>query len=431
MQKKILIITYYWPPAGGSGVQRWLKFSKYLREFGWEPIIYTPQNPEISIVDNSLIHNLPSNIKVIKRRVFEPYKFFRLLTGEKGNMGVGFTSADGGNKGVLGRFSLWLRANYFIPDARMFWIKPSVRFLCQYLKENPVDVVISTGPPHSMHLIALGLKQKLGIKWVADFRDPWTNIDYISELPLTRRSLAEHQRLERKVVSNCDAVVVVSSQMKAEFESIRPNGIHLVTNGFDGEDFPTLSKELDPEFTLTHVGSIPQSRNCQLLWHAIKLKVDSDPDFAGKLKIQLVGSVDRSVSVSIDQYGLSHFCKFTGYLSHNQSVELMQRSQVLLLLVNNSPNAKGILTGKVFEYLAAGRPILAIGPLEGDVDKLLRETKAGVIANFFSIEDIGLKLDEMWNCYRRGFPEYSNVNPEAYSRKNLTKQLANILDSLV
>lgn len=430
MPKRLLIITYYWPPAGGSGVQRWLKFAKYLRQFGWEPVIYTPQNPEVVLLDETMHAEIPIGVEVLKRNIFEPYKVFRLFTRQKGKIGVGFTSEEGKSKGVLGRIALWVRANLFVPDARMFWIRPSIRFLAKYLKEHPVDAIVSTGPPHSMHLIALGLKQKLGVKWVADFRDPWTNIDYFNDLPLSARALKKHRKLEHDVLKSADEVVVVGSQMQDEYERLSNRKIKVITNGFDEADFPTQSIEPDQFFTITHVGTIPPSRNCEFLWQAMNSLISSDKAFASKLRIQLVGTIDKSVRDEIEKYGLTDYCTFFGYVNHITSVKLMQRSQVLLILVNNTPNAKGILTGKIFEYLAAKRPILAIGPLGGDVDNLLKETKAGVTANISSIDDITTKLTWLWAEYEQGFPFLHNIDNTTYSRRNLTGKFVEILDNL-
>jgi hypothetical protein len=431
MPKRALIITYYWPPSGGSGVQRWLKFCKYLTEFGWEPVIYTPSNPEVSVLDVSLVKDLPNNLEVIKSKIFEPYSIFRLVTGKRSNMGVGFTSPHKSKNGLINRISLWLRANLFIPDARMLWIKPSVRYLTRYLSASPVDVVITTGPPHSMHLIGLDLKKRLGVKWLADFRDPWTNIDYFGELPLTKCSLKKHQALEQEVICNADKVVVVSTQMQKEFTKFRTQGVELITNGYDEDDFPEIENYvIDSAFTITHIGSIPPNRNNKYLWQAISNLVNADSDFAAKLKIQLVGSVDSSVIDQIDQVGLSSHCQMLGYLNHTDSIRLMQRSQVLLLLINQSPNAKGILTGKVFEYLAAKRPILAIGPTDSDVQRLLQETQSGELASFDSLEHITSIVRNIWISYLKGFQNFNSQSVESYSRRGLTRKMVDILSQI-
>nr|HPI71390.1 glycosyltransferase [Tenuifilaceae bacterium] len=253
--QKVLIVTYYWPPSGGSGVQRWLKFIKYLRKFGIEPVVYTPKNPDISLFDTSLHKDIPDNLTVLQRRIFEPYALFRLFARRKTNFGVGFTSIEGHTPNRFTRLSIWIRGNCFIPDPRVLWIKPSIRFLKKYICKNGIEAIVTTGPPHSMHLIGMALKKKLNIAWVADFRDPWTNIDFIDNLKLNSRSLAKHLHLEKQVVESADCVVVVSPQMKKDFEGYNPKQVEVITNGFDADDFPKNVQKRDEQFTITHVGT--------------------------------------------------------------------------------------------------------------------------------------------------------------------------------
>jgi hypothetical protein len=219
--KKVLIITYYWPPSGGAGVQRWLKFVKYLREFGWEPIVYTPENPEAPATDTSLLKDIPANITVIKQPIWEPYNLYKGFIGQKKEekINAGFLS-EKKKPGLAEKIAVWIRGNWFIPDARRFWIKPSVKFLSEHLRGNPVDVIVSTGPPHSMHLIALKLKKKLNIPWLADFRDPWTTIDFYDKLMLTKSSDKKHKGLELEVLKNADKVVTVSWNWSKDFKKI-------------------------------------------------------------------------------------------------------------------------------------------------------------------------------------------------------------------
>ncbi len=197
--KKVLIITYYWPPAGGSGVQRWLKFVKYFRDFGIEPIVYTVENAKYPIIDNTLEKDIPENVEILKQPIWEPNNLFSVF-GKKKSESAGFLNQ---NPSFFGKVLQYIRANYFIPDARKFWVIPSVTYLKKYLSEYKVDVVITTGPPHSTHLIGLRLKELTGIKWIADFRDPWTEIDYFHQLPLTKKSIRKHQALEENVLKKC------------------------------------------------------------------------------------------------------------------------------------------------------------------------------------------------------------------------------------
>ncbi len=427
--KKVLIITYYWPPAGSSGVQRWLKFVKYIRNFGWEPVVFTSKNPEVQSYDNTLIKDIPENLTVIQREVIEPYRLFRFFTGRKSNMGVGFASSEM-KQSLVQSLSVWIRGNLFIPDPRILWVKPSVRFLKKYNKENQIDLIVTTGPPHSIHLIGLALKEQLDVKWIADFRDPWTNIDYFEELKLGKRARRKHHFLEKRVVETADAVVVVSKAMVNDFKLCNPQRIEVITNGFDEDDFPTEDITLDKNFTVTHIGSIPPNRNCPNLWKAIRLMTDRNEEFRKKLAIQLVGNVDTTVLNEIDANGLKEYCYLTGYLPHIKSLEIMRSSQVLLLLVNNSPNAEGILTGKLFEYFAAKRPILAIGPKGGELQHLITKTNTGYLAQSSNLDEIISAIEQLWSEYLKGFPNFSSKGTQTFSRKNLTKEMAKLMDDL-
>jgi len=431
--RKVLIITYYWPPSGGAGVQRWLKFSKYLREFGWEPIIYTPKNPEAPAQDFSLSEEIPEGIQIIKTPIWEPYGYYKKLVGmKKGeNVNAGFLS-EKKKPGIAEGFSTWIRGNFFIPDARKFWIKPSVKFLIEYLRNNPVDTIVSTGPPHSTHMIALGIKSKLNIPWLADFRDPWTGIDFYHQLKLSRWADRIHHKMEKRVLDCADAITVVSSQMKRDFHLSTENRISVITNGYDSEDIQYAPIELKKnKFSITHIGSIPPSRNPSHFWHELAQKVREDRSFASVLEIKLVGKVDHSVIQSLEENGLKEFLIKTEYLPHKDVIIEMQNSQVLLLLINNTPNAKGILTGKIFEYFAAQRPILCIGPVDGDAAELLTVANSGPVVGFNDSKSLQKAITRMYNDYKDDVLFVPDNSYQKFSRKALTGSLAKILDGLI
>ena len=230
--KRALIIAYYWPPAGGPGVQRWLKFVTYFKQFGIEPVVYVPENPNYPLIDESLIDQVPSDIEILKYPIREPYGWARVISSKRTKrISSGIITER--KPSFKERFMLWVRGNFFIPDARVGWVKPSVRFLKNYLAENPVDVIITTGPPHSMHLIGRQLKQEFGIQWMTDFRDPWTTIHYHKSLRLSKSSEKKHKRLEAAVLSECDHIIVTSPTTKREFEEITRVPIQVITNGYD------------------------------------------------------------------------------------------------------------------------------------------------------------------------------------------------------
>ena len=425
--KKVLIITYYWPPSGGAGVQRWLKFAKYLSDFGWEPIIYTVENGEYPVLDYDLLDEVPKGITVLKTPIWEPYSIYKKFTGRKkeDKINSGFLS-EKKNPKLLDKLSIWIRGNLFIPDARKFWIKPSVNFLTNYLIDNPVDIVVSSGPPHSSHIIALKLKEKNKLPWLADFRDPWTNIDYYKELLLSKKSDLKHKKLENIVLNKADKVITIGKSLSEELKALGANNIDVIENGFDPDDFQSNEYiSLDKKFSIAHIGSFTPSRNHIIFWQAIKELIDENSNFSKELKLQLVGKVDYSVKMNIEKYGLEKHVNYIGYVPHGEVIEYQKKANLLLLMINNTPNAKGIITGKVFEYIASKRPILVVGPEDGDLSTIINTTKSGIVCGFDDVKKLKLTLLRLYNNEINFEP-----NPAAYSRKSLTKKLSEILNQL-
>ncbi len=430
--KKALIISYYWPPSGGAGVQRWLKFVKYLRDFGWEPVLFCPENPEYPETDNSLFKDVPPGLEMIKFPIWEPYLAYKKLLGQKKEekINAAFLSEKKKNK-ILEDFSIWIRGNFFIPDARKFWIRPSVRFLSQYLKNQPVQVIISTGPPHSTHMIAMPLAAQFGLPWLADFRDPWTNIDFYKDLKLTGWADKKHHRLELEVLEKADVVSVISKTMAEDFCKIHKRSYKVITNGFDSDDAGLLPLDLDKKFSIAHIGTLVNTRNPITLWDALKSLLSDHPDLADDLEIKLVGKVDFTVIQSLDDFGLSRFIRRIDYMPHNEVVKCQRQSQVLLLIINNTPNSKMILTGKFFEYMAAQRPILCLGPVDGDAAFILNETRAGLLAGFGDVEKMKQHVLRLYRDFKNGTLTIESREIDQFSRRELTRQLSGILDGLI
>ncbi len=433
--KRVLIITYYWPPSGGSGVQRWLKMSKYLPENGWQPVIYTTEDAEYPIIDPSLEKDVVPEVEVIRRPIIEPYSLYKKFLGIKKEETVkmGFIEEKEKKEGWKTRLSLWIRGNLFIPDARRWWVKPSVKYLKNYLKEHPVDAIISTGPPHSMHLIAMKLKEALGIPWVADFRDPWTEIDYYNDLHLTRCSDRKHHRLEREVLSKADKVVTVAPDGARRLGKIGNRNVRVVYNGFDRDDDAQTPISLPESFTITYLGVLSKIQNPKNLWQVLGELIKEDEKFNKDLKINIIGQIDNSVAQSIEEQGLSQHVTYSPYIPHDQ-VSAVHRSSTLLLLLlmpDSEPRAKGLLTGKLFEYLASGRPILCIGPEDGDAARILKETQAGITVRF---EDKEKMKETVKNLYQQHLDHtlscHTNDNIEQYSRKAQTEGYVKIMNQL-
>lgn len=436
-QKKILIITYYWPPAGGPGVQRWLKFAKYLPDFGWKPVIYTPENPSYPLLDESLLKDVPENLEIVKTKIWEPYQLAEKLNKSNKKFKAGQFDV-GKNQSWKSKLSIWIRGNFFIPDARVFWVKPSVKFLEQYLKEQKIDVVVTSGPPHSLHLIGLDLKKKLPhIKWIADFRDPWTEISYYKHLKLTKSSDKKHRQLESDVFKNADITLATSYTDAENFRQHGANAI-CITNGFDENDADKIippenekSQTHQQNFTLSYIGVLEQLRNPENLWKALDELVTTRTDFAEKFILKFAGRVDDKILSSLENSGLKGHIRNLGYLSHDKAIEEMSKSN--LLLITNFPNqsSKGIIPGKIFEYLASGKLIVSFGPDEADVSKILDETKAGKHFGYDDLEGVKAFILEKFDLWKSGNLLENNQNIEQFSRKNLTKKLAEILNQLV
>lgn len=431
--KKVLIITYYWPPTGGGGVQRWLKFVKYFRKFGIEPIIFTPENPEQPSVDESLIEEIPDNIEVIKNTIWEPYKFYKKFTGRKKSdkIQTAFLSEKKSKSSLLENISIWIRGNLFIPDARKFWIKPSVKLLQQYLSNNTVDAIISTGPPHSAHMIAYELKKKTSIPWLADFRDPWTNIDYYKDLKLGKRADQKHHKLEKLILENADAISVISPGMNREFQGIVDRDFHIIPNGYDEEDLEIKREtQNNNSFILSHIGSLTKTRTPECLFQVLGEMVNEDPEFARKLKIRNIGKLDITALESVKKCGLENHLEIIDYLPHNKVIKEQVSATMLLLLVNNTPNAKLILTGKIFEYLASERPIICIAPPDGDAASIINETNSGKVFDFKDSKNLKEYLKKSFIQFNEGKLNYKSKDIEKYSRLNLTEKMSELIKGI-
>ena len=465
--KRLLIITYYWPPTGGSGVQRWVKFSKYLPEFGWQPVVYTPENPEQLARDESLLSDIPPCAEILKKRILEPYTLWRRLAGGKSEV----NPVNAQKKSLKQRLSLWIRGNCFIPDPRIGWVRPSVRFLKRYLREHPVDAVVTTGPPHSVHLIGLRLKKALGLHWIADFRDPWTEMFYYKHLGLTAASDRRQHRLEQAVLDGADTVISVSPPVAADFRAKTKTPVVLITNGFDEEDFPvpgvageartpsgvaaerqrdvegieavepppgTQVKGVAPSIggcreatgglngrspvctgcKLVHTGLFAADGNPINLWDALAERCAADPDFRERLQIRLAGKVDTAITDAIRSRGLGPNLVELGYLPHDETVREQRAADILLLPLRQEPEYAKVLPGKIFEYLAAGRPVLGIGQEDGAAATVLRDAGAGQMFDWDKKEELLAFLDA---------PHPRTAGIDAYSRRSLTQRLTEIL----
>ena len=425
--KKILIITYYWPPSGGAGVQRWLKFSKYLPEFEWDPIVLTVDEKYASYaqLDPSLLEEISPDLRVYKTKTFEPYNFYRKLSNKKEIPYGGFSNQK--KITLFEKFSRMIRGNLFIPDPRRGWNKYAIKKALELIKSEQIQVVITSGPPQSTHLIGNRLKTITGIRWIADFRDPWTDIFYYKELYHSGLASLIDRRLEKKILSNADQIITVSEEIgKLLHNKILhcPEKIAVIPNGYDEADFEKGIAVSNEKFTITYCGTISMGYR---IGHFVDAVSQLPESVKNQIKIRFVGNVPDEILQLFDRKNLRPLIEVMGYLPHEKAVGQMKGASLLLIAIPDSPDNKGIVTGKFFEYLAANRPILAIGPLGGDVDLLIKKCTAGKIFSYEATEEMKRFIVERFEMDQKKMNSGKTTGTEKYTRRNLTKELVSYL----
>lgn len=429
--KKILIITYYWPPAGGPGVQRWLKFTKYLPEFGYEPHVYIPENPSYPILDETLAKDINSKVKIIKSKIWEPYQIAEKLNPKnKSYKGGHFEKKE--SQSFMSKVSVFIRGNFFIPDARKYWIKPSIQFLTDYIQKEQIDTIVTSGPPHSMHLIGLGLKKSNPkLKWVADFRDPWTQISYHKELKLTSWAAKKHESLEHEVMTKANLVLATSYTDGENFTKIGAKNVQVITNGFESVKKDT--KKDHEHFHITYSGGLEMLRNPVALWKALADLSASNSFFKSDLKLNFYGSLAEDVKASILEAGIKDQLLVHGYVSHQESLDAINKANILVLTNFDTEASKGIIPGKLFEYMATNNPIIAIGPQDADVEKILNQTKAGQYFSHQEVDSIKKYILEIYNQWLANPNQTMQADiseVQKFHRRQLTQELAQTLQRL-
>lgn len=436
--KRVLIISYYWPPTGGSGVQRWVKFAKYLPSEGWQPVIYTPENPEQLAVDESLAAEVPEAAEIVKTHILEPYEMYKKMLRKSGHSkeAVEVNPVNAQNKSFLQKVAMWVRGNLFRPDPRCLWIGPSVRFLKNYLKEHPVDLIVSTGPPQSMHMIGRRLALETGLPWIADFRDPWTKIFYFKHLSMTKATQRWHEKMEKRVLDDATCVVAVSPLVQQEFQAMTQTPVELITNGFDECDFhekPFAMAAGGPDipFTITHTGLFAADGNPTVLWEVLAEKCASCPEFKKLLRINLIGKTDEQIIKAICEAGLEENLQDMGYQPHARAVDEQRKASLLILPLRKEPEYKAVLPGKLFEYLASWRPVLGIGQPDGAMSMILNNTKTGLVLDWEDRKSIARYIDMCWEKHLSGQLTVENADISQFTRRNLTRRMAQLFEKVI
>ena len=435
MARRVLVLTYYFPPSGGPGVQRILKFVKYLPGAGWTPSVVTVEDGTYPAHDPSLAADVPERAEVHRTRSWDPYQLYAWWTGQSRDDAVVQGSVEGDEAGWKPWLARWVRANVFLPDARVGWVPFAVGRGRQLLSSGRFDAVLTTGPPHSTHLAGAALQALTGTPWLADFRDPWTDINYYQELPHTRWAQRLDEALERLVLRRAQAVTTVSpgwrDLLSRNVERAERNRFHVIQNGFDEADVDPAQHAVDEDvFSVTHVGSLYASRNPTGLWRALQKLRDETavPD----LRIRLVGMVDPPVRAAIRRHDLDDVTEFVSYVPHDEAVAYMQRAGLLLLSIEDFPAATGMLTGKIYEYLVSGRPVLGVGPPEGDAAVLLDKTGGGELFGWADTAGMASFVREHYEAWAAGAPR-SGASTDAlqpYRRQVQAEALGGVLDEI-
>ena len=427
IMRRVLIISYYWPPSGGSGVQRWVKFVKYLPSEGWEPIVFAPENADYPALDPSLGAEVPADVEVLRGRIWEPYSAYRKLTGAKSTQ---VTEISSGKKTFKQRLSLWIRANLFVPDPRVGWVKPSIKTLLKYLQEHPVDAIVTTGPPHSVHLIGQKLHKKTGIPWIPDFRDPWSRMYYLRYLPMTAATWRKLRAQEQAVLDECSTVLACTPLVQEEFQAQTKTPVAMITNGFDEEDFTGPAPKADTRFNITHTGLFAADGNPFVLWKVLGEMAASVPGFREELRLRLVGKVDREVLEAIKAAGLESNVVALGPTDHATAVKEQRSASILILPLRNDPLYRPILPGKLFEYLASRRPILGIGQEDGAMARVICAAEAGITADWKHETAMREFLENAFRQHCEGGVPETKGNIGQYSRRATTHSLAALLSKV-
>ena len=416
--KRVLIISYYWPPAGGISVIRPLKLAKYLKIQGWIPIICTAKNPHYPFEDNTSINIIEEGPEVLKVPIFEPYGIYKVLTSQN-KSALADVIQNAPKHSLLHQISVWIRGNFFIPDARCFWIVPVIKKISAYISENPVDAIITTGPPHSVNRIGALLKKKFNLPWIADFQDPWTQVDYYKHFKITPWAHARHRKMENEVFAHADLITIVSDSWKVDLQQIGAKKVEVIPLGFDPDDFKS-SSILDQFFSMTHLGLLGEDRNPETLLYVIKAICEENSDFANYFRLNLVGKVNSKLSDLVASLNLKSNVFFIGQVSRKLALQYMQKSQLLLLLLNKAENVSGRIPGKIFEYMGAKRPVISLGPVGTDVSIIISKSRLGQNIPYDNFELLKEYMLESFALFRSSGLHVDDQLLKSYSHEEVS-----------
>lgn len=427
--KKVLIITYYWPPAGGAGVQRALKFAKYLPDFGWQPVILTVENPDCPVVDKTLLKDIPDSCKVYRTKTVEPFELYKKLTGkQKGYKIPSDVLTKSQNLTFTERLSQWVRFNLFIPDAKIGWMFYAVSEAKKIIRDENIDIILSTSPPPTVSMVAKRIANSNKLRWIADFRDPWLEIVHYQNVKRNWLTKFIDGKFERSVLKKADHLLTISNDIVKLFKSkVGEKNYSVIPNGFDESDFKVISSKKNSSFIIAYTGVITKTRVPYVFLNAMEklITIDGIKD----IKFVIAGRTCPEFTNELSEKNIDSYVEERGFLPHHESTQILQNSDILLLVIDNVPNNKGFLTGKIFEYLGSKTPIYAIGPVDGEAREIITETNSGKMIDYSDDDGAYILLKEMYSDWKKDIEKY-NFNIEKYSRRNQAKQLSKILEEL-
>ncbi len=433
--KKLLVITYYFPPSGGAGVQRVLKFVKYLREFDIEPVVLTVQDGDFPTRDESLMSDVPATTKVYRTKIFEPYALYRKLTGKPPDAPVDVNNIPKpGEKRTLSEHAAeFVRSNFFIPDARIGWLPVARAQALKIIAEEKIDCLYSSSPPYTTALIAKSLAKKTRLPWIAGFRDPWTG--FLST-PV-RYGLAKKidTYLERSVYEQCDKMEVawkgIGKDFQKKYPDIDASKIIHIENGFDDADIPLLTFPRNDRFTITYTGSMYGKRSPKPFLDAVKSLIAQGKVDPRKIKLKFIGRFGANLLPLFEDEGLYGTVEVKSYMPHAESVKELLKSDALLLVVDDAEGSEEIVPGKVYEYIGTSRPIITLA-LEGAIASLIRETNAGIVASFRNLSEIESAVlhyyQTFWNSEKLWQGNADAI--KKYTRREAANKLAEVVKML-
>ena len=422
----MLIISYYWPPSGGAGVQRWLKFTKYLKQFNIEPYILTVDSETASypVLDKSLLNDVPKDVLISTAKIFDPNNFYEKLLGKKAPQG---TISKKEKKSFIGKITGFVRSNLFVPDSRMLWHFHATKIALDLLKTHNIKTVITTGPPHSTHLIGLKLKAKCNFKWIVDFRDPWSKSFFNDYLKRNEFAVKKDEKLEQKVIEKADETIVVSEGMKNDFV-IPLKNVTTIYNGYDEADFESKKTQQTKQFVISYTGNFKDNQNIKAVWEAVEELFEENQSFKKDFELHFAGNINVSIKKDLHQYKFNQAIKYHGYVSHNTAINYMIKSAVLLFPIPQAAYNENIITGKIFEYLASKTPILSLGPQNGKAADILNTCARSPMKKYD--DKIAIKafiFSEYLLWKKNGNRKVKGEKHTFYSRINQTKELAKLI----